>query len=219
VIGIARDIRAALPLGSSQPSVYEPVFPADYAVPSRYGLTILVRVMPGFDAISRLRDEAATADPNLTVLNVRRMEDIARESLFFAQLAVNVYGSVGIFAMILACTGLAGVTAYSVARRRREIGIRMALGSPKHQVYRLVLRESAYMILIGASVGLCIALAVMRILNSVLTAVSDATRTSTGDPLLLVGAPLLLVVISLAVCYFPARKAVSIDPASALRAE
>jgi len=219
VIGIARDIRPAMPVGASQPAVYQPVFPADYTVPSRYGLTILVRMTPSLDAVSRLRAEVENADPKLTIFSVRRMEDIARESLFFVQLAVNVYGAMGIFAMILACTGLAGVTAYSVARRRREIGIRMALGSPKSDVYRLVLKESAYMILIGGSLGLCIALAVMRALNSVLTALADATRTSTADPLLLVGAPILLTSVSLLVCYFPARQAALIDPASSLRAE
>jgi predicted permease len=219
VVGIARDIRSAMPLGASQPAVYQPVLPADYTTPSRYGLTILVRVTPGFDAVSRLRAEVENVDSKLTIFNVRRMEDIARESLFFAQLAVRVYGAMGIFAMILACSGLAGVTAYSVARRRREIGIRMALGSPKRDVYRLVLQESAYMILIGGTLGLGIALAVMRALNSVLSALADATRTSTADPLLLAGTPLLLIAVSLLVCYFPARQAAGIDPASALRSE
>jgi putative ABC transport system permease protein len=219
VIGIARDIRPAMPLGASQPAVYQPVFPANYTSPSRYGLTILVRVMPGIEAASRLRREVERVDPQLTVFNVRRMEDIARESLFFAQLAVNIYGSMGIFAMILAGTGLAGVTAYAVARRRREIGIRLALGSPRKEIYRLVLKESACMILIGGSAGLCIALAVMRTLNSVLTALADATRTSTADPMLLIGAPLLLTAISFVVCYFPARQAARIDPVSSLRAE
>ena len=219
VIGVARDIRPPMPLGASQPAVYLPVRPANYATPSRYGLTLLVRLAPGSDTGSRLSTEMENLDPELTVFDVRRMEDIARESMFFTQLAVNVYGSMGVFALILACTGLAGVTAYSVARRRREIGIRMALGAPGGEIYRLVLRESAYMILIGGLLGLCVALAVMRALNSVLTALAEATRTSTTDPLLLVGVPTLLTAVSLLVCYFPARQATRVDPTTSLRAE
>lgn len=223
VVGIARDIRPGMPLGAGQPSLYQPLLPAAYVTPSRYGLTLLIRVTPAFatgrDLKPILQSELEKFDPRLTPLGIRRMEDIARESLFFAQLAVNVYGSMGVFAMILACTGLAGVTAYSVARRRREIGIRFALGAPQSNVYRLVLKESALMIAIGGAIGLALALAVMRALNSLLTTLSEATRTSLSDPLLLIGAPLLLTAISLLVCFFPARHALRIDPTASLREE
>jgi hypothetical protein len=219
VIGIAKDIRPAVPMGASQPAAYQPVRPSDYSVPSRYGITILIRVQPGFDAGSRLRDEVENLDRRLTVFNLRSMDDIAREALFFAHLAVNIYGAMGVFAMVLACTGLAGVTAYSVARRAREIGIRKALGAPDRHVYGLVLSESAYMIGIGGILGLALALGTMRALSSVMNVLAEATKTSTSDPVLIVGAPLLLVSISLLVCYLPARRATEIDPASSLRSE
>ncbi len=219
VIGVARDIRPGMPLGAGQPSVYLPLLPAAYATPSRYGLTLLVRTAPGVDAQQLLKTELANFDHRLTPLGIRRMHDIARESLFFAQLAVNVYGSMGVFAMILACTGLAGVTAYAVARRRREIGIRLALGSSQAAVYRLVMKESALMILIGGATGLLLAIAVMRALASLLNTLAEATRTSASDPMLILGAPLLLASIALLVCFVPARQTLRIDPTVALREE
>jgi macrolide transport system ATP-binding/permease protein len=219
IIGVAADIRPAMPMGAGRPAAYQPVRPSDYTVPSRYGITVLIRVQPGFDAATRLRDEVEQFDPRLTVFNLRSMEDIAREALFFAHLAVNVYGAMGIFAMVLACTGLAGVTAYSVARRAREIGIRKALGAPDRHVYRLVLTESAYMIGIGGMLGLGLALGTMRALSSIMNVLAEATKTSTSDPVLVIGAPLLLVSIALLVCYIPARKVARIDPASSLRSE
>ncbi len=219
VIGVARDIRSAIALRPTLPAVYQPASPVDFAIPSKNGATVLVRVQPGFDAATRLRQEVENTTPNITLLDLRKMDDIAGESLYFARLAVNIYGAVGIFALLLACTGLAGVTAYTVARRAREIGIRMALGARRRHVYRLVLKESALLIAIGCLVGMGLALALMRILSSILTAVAESTQTSMSDPLLLVGAPLLLAGLALLVCCIPARQATHVDPASILKAE
>jgi len=173
---VARDIRPATPLGKAQPSLYRPVSPADYATPSRYGITVLVRVEPGVEAETRLRSEVERLDARLTVFGLRRMDDIAREARFFGNLAVNVYGAMGMFAMLLACTGLAGVTAYTVARRNREIGIRMALGSTRTRVYRLVLEESASIIAIGGILGMGVSWGIMRALASVLNVLAESTH-------------------------------------------
>jgi ABC-type antimicrobial peptide transport system permease subunit len=116
-------------------------------------------------------------------------------------------------ALLLAMVGLYGVRAYTVARRTREIGIRMALGASAGGVQWAVLREGLAVAGIGAGAGLLISLGLGRILASMLYQVSGA------DPLVFLTAPVLLVAVSLLACYLPARKASRVDPMVALRME
>jgi ABC-type antimicrobial peptide transport system permease subunit len=95
----------------------------------------------------------------------------------------------------------------------------MALGASRRNILGLVLRESAALFAVGDTVGLVVALAMMRVLGSILDAMAQATQTSASDPAILVGAPALLVGLALAACYIPARKSIRIDPAAALRSE
>jgi macrolide transport system ATP-binding/permease protein len=219
VIGVARDIRPAIPLGPSLPAVYQPNAPSGFAVPSRQGVTVLVRVRPGFDAAVSLRRQVEAIDAQVTVLDVRRMEDLIEQVYYMARVAAGIYGALGIFALILASVGLAGVTAYSVARRTHEIGIRMALGASRGNILGLVLRESAVLFGVGGAVGLALALAMMRVLGSILDTLAQATQTSASDPAILLGAPALLVGLALAASSIPARKAIRVDPSTALRTE
>ncbi|MEO8598086.1 MAG: ABC transporter permease [Candidatus Solibacter sp.] len=168
VVGVAGDIRSAMPLGPKLSAVYLPLDPSDFAVPTREGVTVVVRVQPGFDAASRLRGEIGRIDRNLTIFNVRRMEDVVGQIYQLASLVTGVYGAMGVFALILATVGLASVTAYSVARRTHEIGIRVALGATQGDVLRLVLRESTVIVAVGGAVGLAIALAALRGMGSIL---------------------------------------------------
>ena len=108
------------------------------------------------------------------------------------QLSSTFYGGIGVFGLILASIGLAGVTAYAVARRSKEIGIRMALGASRNQVLRLVMKEGATLVAVGTVVGFAGAVAISRALSSMTEEVARALGASTGDPLLLIGAPLLL---------------------------
>ena len=219
VIGVARDISSALPLKPPQPAVYRPVTPSAYAIPSQQGITIMVRVRPGFDAATRLRREISGFDRNVTVFNVRRMQDVVTQTFFLVRLAVTIYGAMGMFALILASVGLAGVTAYSVARRSHEIGIRLALGASRRGILGLVMRESAALVAVGGLAGLGVALIAMRLMNAMLETLAQVTRTSVSDVRLLVGAPALLAVLALLACYLPARRTMRIDPAASLRAE
>ncbi len=219
VIGVTRDIRPPLPLGPSLPAVYRPDAPSGFAVPSRQGVAVLVRTQPGFDAVTGLRRQIEAIDAQVTVLDVRRMEDLVQQVYYMARVAAGIYGALGVFALILASVGLAGVTAYSVARRTHEIGIRVALGASRRNILGLVLRESAVLFAVGGALGLAAAVATMRVLGSILDALAQATRTSASDPAILIGAPALLVGLALAACYIPARKSMRIDPAAALRSE
>ncbi|HXW06906.1 MAG TPA: ADOP family duplicated permease [Vicinamibacterales bacterium] len=219
VVGIVGDIRSAFPLAPTLPALYRPVTPAGFDAPARHGVTVAVRVVPGFDAPTRLRRAVADIDPDVTIVQIRRMTEELEQAAFLASVATFVYGGMGVFGLLLASIGLAGVTAYAVSRRTHEIGIRMALGARRANVLWLVLREGAAITLAGTVAGLALALLITRALASVLDALAEATRTSMSDPLLLAGAPALLAVIALAACYLPARRSTRINPVTALRAE
>ena len=219
VIGVAHDLRPAIPLEEQRPEVYLPVTPSSLALPSSQGVTVVVRTQPGFDAATQLRHEATTFDPNVTVISVRPIEDLMGQALYVVNMITSVYGGIGVFALLLASMGLAAVTAYSVARRSREIGIRMALGARKGDVLWLILKEAIVLLACGAAVGLLIAIVAMKVLSSLLTAMADATSTSMSDPILLIGVPVLLIGLALLACYLPARRAVLINPAVTLKAE
>jgi ABC-type antimicrobial peptide transport system permease subunit len=182
-------------------------------------VTIAVRVVPGTDGPSVLLNEARATAADLTVVDIRPLMREVDEAMFLARVATYTYGGMGILALVLATVGLAGVTAYAVARRTREIGIRMALGARRPQVLWLVLRESAGLILAGTFTGLVLALVLTRALSSVLEALAETTRTSLSDPLLLVGGPGVLIAVALTACYLPARRSIRIDPLQALRSE
>jgi putative ABC transport system permease protein len=126
------------------------------------------------------------------------------------------YALIGIFGLILAAVGLAGVTAYSVTQRRHEIGIRMALGARAADVLGLVMKEGVTLVTVGTVVGLAFAWAGIRALSGMFFSVASVQG---NDPVLLVGAPLLLAGLALIACYVPARKSMRVDPAVALRQE
>jgi ABC-type antimicrobial peptide transport system permease subunit len=219
VIGVVQDMRSAFPLAPTLPAVYQPITPAGFAAPSRNGVTVVVRTAPGVDGAALLRREADAFDPNLSVVEIKRMIQEVEQALFLARAATFIYGGMGVFGLILASVGLAGVTAYAVARRTREIGIRMALGAQRSHVLRLVLREGAVIVVAGTMTGVVLAIAVLRALASVVETLAEATRTSVSDPRLLVGGPALLVALALIACYLPARRSTRVDPVTALRAE
>ena len=121
--------------------------------------------------------------------------------------------------MILASVGLAGMTAYSVVQRRREIGIHVALGARASDVLRLVMKEGVVLVAVGTVFGLAGGWAGMRVLRGIMSSIAKTAGTSTSDPLLLVGAPVLLAALALMACYLPARKSLRVDPVEALRQE
>jgi macrolide transport system ATP-binding/permease protein len=219
IVGVVGDIRSAFPLAPTQPGVYRPNTPSGFASPSKHGVTLAVRVAPGFDTTTQLPREINAIDPQITVFEITRMVDDIAQTQYLAHFATLVYGGMGVFGLILASVGLAGVTAQAVAQRRREIGIRIALGARYASVVWLVLRESSAIIAAGTIAGLAAALGLTWALASVVETLAETTQTSLTDPLLLVGGPALLGTLTLAACYLPARRSTRIDPATALRAE
>jgi ABC-type antimicrobial peptide transport system permease subunit len=183
------------------------------------GATIVFRGGSGSDAIGAVRAELESIDPNLTVFNTRTMTEQIGEMNSMIQLSSTFYGGIGVFGLILAAIGLAGVTAYAVARRHKEIGIRMALGASPGQVVRLVMREGGALVAAGTVLGFAGSLMISRALSALTTEFARVLDASIGDPLLLTGAPLLLAGLALLACYVPARKVTEIDPLTALRQE
>jgi predicted permease len=159
------------------------------------------------------RDAARRIDPNLPVFEMKTMTRVVDESLFTERMVAMLSIAFGALATVLAAIGLYGVMSYAVARRTREIGIRMALGAERGSVMWLVLREVALMVAIGVAVGLPATIALSRIVQSQLFEISS------HDPIALAAATAGLAAVALAAGYLPARRATQVEPVIALRYE
>jgi ABC-type antimicrobial peptide transport system permease subunit len=221
VVGVAHELRDGI--GISRSVIYIPLTRRNFARPPADGMTIMARpdagMVAGTDALSGIRREIAHIDPDLAIFNVRTLSDYLDLCRSSTRFAVSTYGGIGVFGLVLAAIGLAGVTAYTVAQRRKEIGIRMALGARKGQALALVLREGAALVCVGTVLGFLGAMALAKILSAMTNIVVESLKVGTDDPRLLVGAPLLLAALAMLACYLPARRAAKIDPLKALREE
>lgn len=206
--------------GLSQSIMYLPMTRRSFAHPPAGGMTILVRSdAAGTDAPSAIRNEIALIDPNLNIFDMQTLGAYLDRSRSALRFSVQTYGGIGLFGLVLAAIGLAGVTAYAVAQRRKEIAIRTALGASKSQVLRLVLREGTALVSVGTILGFLGAIALARVVSALTSIFVDALKIGTNDSRLLVGAPLLLAAVAMLACYVPARRSAQIDPLKALREE
>jgi putative ABC transport system permease protein len=215
VVGVVRDLKDGT--GISQRIVYVPLTQRDFVLPPAGGIIIVVRSADGPDSLSGTRSVIASIDPNLTLFDVQTLSQYLELSRSVMRSAMRTYGGIGLFGLVLSAIGLAGVTAYAVAQRRREIGIRMALGARRGQVLRLVLREGTALITVGTVLGFVGSVAMARIFSAMTNEFADAFKIGTNDRRLLVGVPFLLAALAMLACYVPARTAARIDPLKALR--
>jgi ABC-type antimicrobial peptide transport system permease subunit len=151
--------------------------------------------------------------PELSVIDLVPFSEHLRRSLFEEKINADVAGSIAALGLVLAMIGVASVNGYSVRRRVREIGIRMALGASSGDAFRLVLREAMLWVGAGVAVGWLAALALGQVLKSMLYGVGA------HDPLTFVTVPLILVAVAALATWLPARRAARVDPATALREE
>jgi len=217
VVGVVRDLKNGI--GMSQSVVYLPLTQRDFARPPAGGMTVLVRSDAGTDALGAIRREIAVIDPNLTVFHAQTLSDYLDRSRASVRLSIDTYGGIGLFGLVLAAIGLAGVTGYAVAQRRKEIAIRTAVGASRAQVLRLVLREGAALVGAGTILGFLGAFTLAKMLSAMTSIFTESFKVGTGDPRLLVGAPLVLAGVAMLACYVPARRSTRIDPLKALREE
>jgi predicted permease len=160
-----------------------------------------------------VRSALRSLDPNLPLIHFAPLASYADLGLLPQRLAASVAGSLGMVALLLSAIGVYGVTAFAVASRTREIGLRMALGADRRRVLREVVRQGLRVTAVGAAVGFAGALAVTQLLTSLLFGVSPS------DPVTFTAAAVGLGVVAAGATYLPARRAARIDPVTALRAE
>jgi len=160
-----------------------------------------------------IRRETKAVIPNLPPPLIRTMDDLLSETVAQPRLQTGLVSLFAGIALTLAAVGLYGVLAYLVTQRTREIGVRIALGAQKRNVLSLVIGQGMKLALAGVVVGVLVALALTRVLTSLLY---DVRPT---DPPTFVAVSLLLVAIALIACWLPARRAAKVDPMEALRHE
>jgi len=217
IIGVVKDVRSGFLFNIAQKRAYLPLDADSLRKPGPRGVALMVRVDPGVAADVVVRQAVSSLDPNLTVFDISSMDQRITEMLSAVRLTLSTYGAIGLFCLSLAVIGLGGVTAYAVTQRRREIGIRMALGAERPDILRLVMKEGTVLVLAGTLVGAACSYGMLRVLSRILDVLAQITSTSISDPRLLIGAPVLLASLAMLACYLPARRSMRIDPVAALR--
>ncbi len=210
IIGVAKDAKYDSLRNDHPRIVYIPYL--QQPAPGYISVDVRTAAAPE-SVMPTLRREIARIDPNLAVWDLKTMETQISESLFAERLTAILCAVFGALATLLASVGLYGVTAFSVARRTREIGIRMALGAGRGNVLGMVLKEVAVMCLIGVGFGIPLAIGLSRYITSQLYGVTPT------DSLTLTLAAITMMAVSILAGLIPARRAATVDPTVALRYE
>ncbi|MGH7717721.1 MAG: ABC transporter permease, partial [Gemmatimonadaceae bacterium] len=215
VVGVVGSIRDAGLGREPSPIVYLPIGfdrGLDTAVP-RVARVVVRTAGEPITLAAAARREVAALDATLPVYDLQPMEQLVRRSMARTSFTALLLAIAAGVALALGAIGLYGIVAYTVGMRRREIGLRIALGSPPAVVSRLLLRQGAVLAALGVGVGLVAALAVTRVLEALLYGVSPTS------PVVLASAAALLLVVVLGASWIPAWRASRVDPASVLSAE
>jgi putative ABC transport system permease protein len=217
IVGVVGDVKSYLDQ-PAPPTTFVPASQASFGTSQLFEgwfpRSVIVRTAGDPLSLGRaVRDAFAAVDPLVPTGPMRSMEQILSRSLTlrnFMRMLLSVFAGM---ALVLASVGIYGVISYAVSQRTREIGVRMALGARRADVLRLILGEGLKLVLLGVVAGIAIALALTKLLASLLYGVSAT------DPLILMSVTALLVGIALAACFIPARRAMRVEPIVALRYE
>jgi len=214
IVGVCGDTRYQNMKDPPPPIHFDLYRQASKNGPGIGSVTYLVRsTLGGDDLLPSIRRVVAQVDPDLPITEVRTQQQQIENSMVTERMFASLSAGFGALALALACVGIYGVMAYSVANRTNEIGIRLALGALPRQVMRMILRESIWLSLAGVAVGLGAALMLARLVKSMLYGLQPA------DPVSLLSGAALLVAVGLAASWIPARRAASVEPMEALRHE
>jgi predicted permease len=210
IVGVVADSRYTGLRDENPPEVFIPWM----GDPFLNDMTVWLRTsLPAEQVFSAVRQRVARLDPNIPIYNMRTMEQAVDQSLTSERLVATLAAFFGALATLLATIGLYGVMAYTVARRTREIGLRVALGAASGDVVWMVLREVVIMVAAGVAIALPAAWALSRLVSNLLYGVTP------NDPISIAVAVALLAAVAIAAGWLPARRASQIDPMTALRYE
>jgi putative ABC transport system permease protein len=210
IVGVVDDVKQISLDGEANAQVYVPVSQFPYP-----GLTFLVRVPGGnpMAALPLVRKTVREVNPSATINDVRTMDDVVSESLARQRFQMTLIGTFAVLALVLATVGLYGVLALIVGQRRREIGVRLALGASPRAVVRMLVGEGARVAAVGVVLGLAGAFALTRVLQSLLYGISST------DAVTFAAAAGFVAAVALAATWMPARRAARVDPRTALASE
>ncbi len=211
IVGVCGDARYYRVRKEVQPTFYTPYWQVDEGV---HDATFAISTqLDGHALLPSLRDAIRQIDTNLPMLDVRTQDEQIAANLRQERIFAVLSSGFGVLALALACVGIYGIMAYSVANRRNEIGIRLALGAQPGQVRAMILRESTWLSIAGIVAGVGTALFLTRLVKSMLYGIQP------NDPLTISCGVLLLLAVALAASWIPARRAARVQPMDALRHE
>jgi predicted permease len=214
IIGVVKNTKSRT-LGESESAIlYRSLDQTAGSEASIMGYALIVRTPDDPAALTRsVREQVSALDPNMAVFNAETMPEHIHDALFLARFAGTMFGIFGSVGLALAAVGLFSVMSYSVSRRTREIGIRMALGSQVSAVQALIVRQGMMFTLIGGGLGLAASLGAAKFAASLLYGVQPR------DAATFTVVPTFLALVALTACWLPARRAAQVDPLTALRHE
>jgi predicted permease len=208
IIGIVRDAKISQAQEAVSTYFFLPIPPG-----SQRRVSVLAKTRGDFESFAAsVRAETSRLDPGL-IVNVRPLSDNLGLLQTLSTIMASVAGMLSLLAVGLGAIGVYGVVAYVVSRRRREVGVRMALGAAGRDVQWMILRQTLRPVVIGMFIGIAIAAVTARLLQAVLFGVSP------HDPLAFIGGPLLMLAIAAAAALIPTRRAMQVNPISVLRSE
>jgi putative ABC transport system permease protein len=225
IIGVVGNVRQYALEDKTRPEFYRPFSqshdedygsrsqnPASFRGTDSVSLVMRLSGKPG-DVAEAVRKLVWSFDSDQPIRRMVMMEEILNEAVAPRRFNMILFGALGGAALLLAAVGIYGVMAYTVTQRTHEIGIRLALGAQKRDVLRFVIGQGMTLTAIGLLLGMAAALALTRLIQGWLFGIGAT------DPLTFVAFALLLILVALLACYFPARKATKVDPMIALRHE
>jgi predicted permease len=212
IVGVARDAKYRWLGDGPRSFIYVPLAQQPWRTPN-FLLRRDAGLAPRASVAATIRRVLKDVDPNLPLVRVTTLREVADVGLLPQRLAASVAGSLGTVALLLAAIGLYGVTAFTVARRGREIGLRVALGATPGRVTSLIVGQALKLTAIGGSVGLVAAIVLARLISDLLFGISPL------DPIAFGATVAALVLITIVASYVPARRATQINPVVALKTE
>jgi len=211
IVGVVGDVRITGLDDAIKPVLY---YPYRQNPSTTTNLVVRTSTDPA-TLVDVIRNECRTLEPDVALFSVRTIDDMINDApaAFMRRFPAFLIGIFAAIALVLATIGIYGVVSYSVSQQTHDIGVRMALGARAADILKMVLRQGLTLALLGLAVGVLAALALTRLLRSLLYEVQAS------DPVILCLVAGLLVIVALLACYIPARRATKVDPMIALRYE